>query len=237
MAKPPDRVTAPGSRSVEDFLAQARSVAAPRSSSPIQRVMFAIDATASRQPTWDLACELHDALFDEVERLGAVAVQLVYFRGVGEFEASPWLTTPAALRQQMHGVTCRGGRTQIVRLLRHAAEEAARAPVRTLVYIGDAFEESIDEALAAAGQLTLRRLPVLLFQEGTDPRAGAAFAAIAARTEGAHVQFEAGAAKVLRELLAAAVRYAAGGRLALEDFARESRHGGARKLLAQLKPG
>jgi hypothetical protein len=239
MAKPPDRVPSQGrggsgTQSVDAFLARARAVSAPRTHGVIQRIMFAIDATASRQPTWDLACELHDELFCEVERLGDVAVQLVYFRGVGEFSASAWLDSPAALRERMLGVACRGGRTQLVRLLRHAVDEVARSPVRTLIYIGDAFEEAERDLLDAAGQLALRRLPVLIFQEGHDPVAGAAFAAVADRTDGAHVQFESGSAAALRDLLSAAVRYATGGRAALEDFARRSARDGARQLLAQL---
>ena len=32
------------------------------------RLLFGIDATASRQPTWDLACELHAELFAEAAR-------------------------------------------------------------------------------------------------------------------------------------------------------------------------
>jgi len=230
----PERSDAPARRSVEAFLESARAVVPTRRTGAVQRLMFAIDATASRQPTWDLASELHAELFAEVERLGDVAVQLVYFRGARDFRASPWLTTPAELRARMLEVSCAGGRTQIVRLLGHAAEEAARSPVRALIYIGDAFEESRDDLLAAAGQLALRNLPVIAFQEGHDPTASDALAAVAARTGGAHVRFDPGSAAVLRELLAAAVRFATGGRAALVDFARTARLGGAQKLLSQL---
>jgi len=228
----------PGTQSVEAFLARAKSVAGPRGNAagPIQRLIFAIDATASRQPTWDLACELHAELFAEVERLGNVAVQLVYFRGAADFSASGWLTRPDALRDTMLGVRCLGGRTQVVRLLQHAHREAATLPVRALIFIGDCFEESEAALLAAAGQLAIRNVPVFVFQEGDDPEAGRVFSAAAALTRGAHVPFDPGSPGALRELLGAVVRFATGGRAALEDFARSAGRTQARRLLNQLKP-
>ncbi len=207
----------------------------PAARTATQRLVFAIDATASRQPTWDLATELHAALFDEVERLGNIAVQLAYFRGIGEFVASPWMTTPGELKDRMVGVTCRGGRTQLVALLRHVLREARTHPVRALVFIGDCFEESKTELLELAGQLALRDVPLLLFQEGRDAAALDAFAAAAEITGGAHVPFAPGSAETLRQLLGAAVRYATGGRAALEDFARRHQGAGALALLTQIK--
>src|SRR5215831_7241103 len=142
---------APRARTVDQFLADARATTvAPRSDAQ-GRLIFAIDATASRQPTWDLACELHAELFTEVQRVGGLAVQLVYFRGISDFAASPWLVRADELRERMLGVSCRGGRTQLVRLLGHAQREGALLPVRALIYIGDAFEESESSLLSAAG--------------------------------------------------------------------------------------
>jgi hypothetical protein len=79
-------------------------------------------------------------------------------------------------------------------------------------------------------------VPVLAFQEGHDRIAADALAAVAARTGGAHVRFDPGSAAALRELLAAAVRFATGGRAALLEYARTARLGGARQLLSQLRP-
>ena len=197
--------------------------------------MFAIDATASRQPTWDLACELHAELFTEVERVGHLAVQLVYFRGLSDFSASPWLARPDELRTRMLGVSCRGGRTQLVRLLDHAQREASQSAVRVLIYIGDAFEESEASLLASAGQLALRNLPVLMFQEGDNPIAERAFSAVATITGGAHVRFDPSSREALRRLLGAAATFATGGRAALEHFARRTGDAGARRLLTQIR--
>ena len=41
---------------VDTFLAQARRLAPVTAADPRPRLVFALDATASRQPTWDLAC-------------------------------------------------------------------------------------------------------------------------------------------------------------------------------------
>lgn len=232
---PQQTTTRASTQSVDQFLARVDESPLPARTGPAQRLLFAIDATASRQPTWDLATTLHAALFEEVERLGNITVQLAYFRGLAEFVASPWLTTPAELKQRMLGVTCQGGQTQIVRLLRHALKEAATRPVRALVFIGDSFEESEPQLLELAGQLALRNLPLLMFQEGRDARAMRAFSAAAALTGGAHVPFDPGSVDALRRLLAAAVRYATGGRAALEDFARRTRDPGPLALLEQIK--
>jgi hypothetical protein len=200
----------PGTQSVEAFLERAKGVAPSQSTSAsmsaIRRLIFAIDATASRQPTWDLACELHAELFADVERLGNVAVQLAYFRGLGDFKASAWLTRPDELRDIMLGVHCAGGRTQIVRLLEHVNGEATRRPVRALIFVGDCFEESEAALLAAAGQLAIRGVPLFIFQEGNDQVAAHAFSAAAAMTGGAHVPFDPASPDALRELLGAAVR-------------------------------
>ena len=61
------------------------------------RLIFAIDATASRQPTWDLALGLQADMFRAVKEVGGLDVQLVYFRGFGETRASKWVSDPEAL--------------------------------------------------------------------------------------------------------------------------------------------
>jgi hypothetical protein len=227
------QVTAGGRRSIDQFLTQAAAARTPATRAT-HRLIFAIDATASRQPTWDLACELHAELFSEAARLGNIAIQLCYYRGIGEFAASPWTTTPAQLRDEMGVVSCRGGRTQLVRLLRHAAEQAAQHPLRGLIFIGDCFEEDETVALRSAGALALRGVPVFVFQEGRDRRADRAFADIARVTRGAHVPFDGDSAQELRRLLGAVAQYAVGGLPALADYAR--RHGSevTRALLSQL---
>jgi hypothetical protein len=190
-----------------------------------------MDATMSRQPTWDMALALQADMFQAVKAVGGLDVQLIYFRGAGECRASRWVSDPDALAALMARVACAGGYTQIGKVLSHARTEAAKKPVSALVYVGDCMEESIDDLCGRAGELTLLGVPVFLFQEGDDARAEKTFREIARLTKGAYCRFDAGSAAQLRELLAAVAVYAAGGRKALQALTGR----GARQLLQQLK--
>ena len=193
------------------------------------RILFAMDATASREPTWDMAMNLHAELFSAAAG-GGVAVQLAYYRGFNEFHASPWSTSAAALLAQMTGVRCRGGLTQIGRVLQHALDESRQQRIKAVVFIGDACEEDHDALAGRAGQLAVFNLPCFVFQEGADPVANRAFRDIAAITRGAHVPFAPGSADTLRTLFGAVAAYAARGRDGLAAI----EHAAARRLLAQL---
>jgi hypothetical protein len=205
---------------VDAFLKKLAAMPVVRPAGPRGRLIFALDATASRQPTWDQACELQAEMFVEAAALGGLDIQLVYYRGFGEFEASDWLGQSAELTRKMTGVRCLGGRTQIGRVLRHAVAETKRQRVNALVFVGDAMEEAIDRLCDLAGQLGVLGLPVFLFHEGRDPAAEAAFQQIARLSGGACCPFDASSAKQLRELLRAVAIYAAGGFKALENFSR-----------------
>ena len=219
---------------VKRFLAQARSsapVAAGADGAP--RILFALDATASREPTWDLATHLHGELFQAATASVPTAeVQLAYYRGFQEFHASPWLASASQLLGVMTGVRCHGGLTQIVRVLRHALGEARRKRVRAAVFIGDACEEPHAAVIAEAGKLALFNLPFFVFHEGSDPRAAETFRAIARITGGAYAPFAAGSASELRTLFGAVARYAADGRRGLAELQSPA----ARGLLGQLPP-
>ena len=56
-------------------------------------------------------------MFAAVAELGGLAIQLVWYRGYGEFQVEPWLIDSAELQRRMTGVQCRGGLTQIGRVL------------------------------------------------------------------------------------------------------------------------
>lgn len=220
-----------GSRTaVAQFLERKRAIDTYVSRNP--RLIFAIDATASRQPTWDLACSLQSRMFSATQQIASLSVQLVYYRGLSECRASRWLGDTEALAQSMRRVFCEAGQTQIERILRHALSEQRKAPVRALVFIGDAMEENPTRLRELAGQCGLLKLPLFLFQEGSDPTVTAVFEDLARLSGGASCRFDQASAHTLAELLGAVARYAAGGRAALEN----KRGEGARLLLAQLKP-
>jgi hypothetical protein len=228
-------VEAPRSSGAEvaDFLARVNTVA-PVSSSGRGRLIFAMDATMSRQPTWDLALGLQADMFRAVKEVGSLDVQLVYFRGFGETRASKWVSDPDALARLMTGVSCQGGYTQICKVLTHARRESEQNKVNAVVYVGDCMEEHIDELCQRAGALGLLGTPMFLFQEGRDQKAERAFKEIARLTRGAYCHFDAGSASQLRQLLAAVAVYATGGHKALRDYGRATNSDAAIRLLEQL---
>ncbi|MCF1502751.1 VWA domain-containing protein [Afifella sp. H1R] len=215
---------------IDAFLKQANSLA-PVSGDARGRLVFALDATMSRQPTWDLACGLQAEMFKAAADVGGLTVQLVFFRGFGECRASRWVADPAALRDLMVGIGCRGGKTQIKKVLAHTRRETEKRPIAALVYVGDAMEEEVDELSNIAGELGLLGVRAFMFHEGRDPRAEAAFREIARLTRGAYLPFNSASASELKDLLGAVATYAAGGLKALEA----SGSSAARRLLPSLK--
>jgi hypothetical protein len=186
------------------------------------RLIFAMDATASREPTWDRACHIQAQMFTETEGLGGLEVQLVYYRGFGECKSSPWVDSPAELVKRMIAVRCLGGQTQLGRVLKHALKETKKKKVNALVFVGDCLEEDVDKLCHTAGKLGLLGVPAFMFQEGFEPGATRGFKQIAKLTNGAHCRFDSSSARQLRELLSAVAVYAAGGRVALENFGKRA---------------
>lgn len=227
MAKPPARRSS--SQDIDLFLQKSRNISEFVARQP--RLLFAIDATASRQATWDQASQVQQAMFQTTAGIASLAVQLAYYRGFQKFSASPWLTDSPQLARLMAAVACEGGHTQIARLLRHALGEHHKLAVRALVFIGDAVEESPDQLCELAGQCGLRGLPLFLFQEGREPAVENIFRRMAGLSSGAYARFDSSSADTLAALLGAVARYATGGRAALENSSGDS----ARLLLKQLK--
>jgi hypothetical protein len=228
--KPGAAPAEPSSRSdIDAFLAQARSIAPAGEGRG--RLIMALDATMSRQPTWDVACKLQAEMFREAGKIGSLDVQLVYFRGFGECRASKWVSEAGELAKLMTGLQCRGGQTQIGKVLTHARRETGRKKVAVMVFVGDALEEPIDDLAAKAGELGLLGVRVFVFQEGRSPLVEAGFREIARLTGGAYARFDTNAAGQLRELLRAAAVFAVGGLKALADKG----GAGGRLLLEQMR--
>lgn len=216
---------------IDAFVKRARTLAPPVGAGQRGRLIFALDATMSRQPTWDTACRLQSEMCRETASVGGLDVQLVYFRGLNECRASRWVSDGNGLGDLMGRIACQGGHTQISKVLSHTRNVSDRAKVQALVYVGDAMEEAIDDLAAMAGELGLRGIPAFVFQEGHDPIAEQAFREIARLTRGAYCRFDLSSAGELGELLRAAAVYAAGGVKALSS----QRSAGAQKLLAQMR--
>ena len=221
-----------GETDVSAFLKAVNDLA-PADAKAQGRLIFAMDATMSRQPTWDRALSIQASMFTETSKAAALQVQLVYFRGFDECRASKWVAKPEALARLMTAVECRGGHTQIGRVLTHVKAEAARTGVKAIVFVGDAFEENIDQVCRTAGELGLLGARVFMFQEGSDVAAERAFKEIARLTRGAYFRLDSSSPAILAELLGAVAAYATGGQTALESRAKSSN--ASQVLLKQLK--
>ncbi len=227
-------VSHPPVSSEKDVRAFLTKVAAMPKSSGEARLIFSLDATASRQATWDAASQLQTEMFFSTQTLNRLNVQLCYFRGFGEFFSSNWQSNAEDIVRIMSGIHCEAGITQLERLLRHAIKENDRQKIKGVVYIGDAMEENIDVLAQLAGQLGLFNVPLFMFQERGDPIARQAFMDMSRLSGGAYSQFDAASAEQLRDLLKAVAIYAAGGLKALENFSKTS-HKNVKLLEQQLK--
>jgi len=218
------------SAEVDAFLAKMRGLSTQPAANG-GRLIFALDATASRQPTWDTACQLQAEMFREAAAIGSLSVQLVYYRGLSECRASRWMSQPEQLSGLMERIDCRMGHTQLGKVLAHARRETELLKVQALVFVGDALEENPDKLSHDAGELGRLGVPAFMFQEGHDRDVEQVFRGIARLTHGAYCRFDPGAARQLAELLRAVAVYAAGGMTALTA----RRDVGAVKLLSQMK--
>ena len=195
------------------------------------RLLFALDATLSRQRTWDRAMHIQSSMFTEASAVNGLAMKLIYFRGFNECRASAWQTDGRALARLMQGIGCLGGRTQIGRVLGYARKEIGKASIPALVYIGDAVEEDADALSQQAGELGLLGCKIFAFHEGADRMAESAMRSMAKNSGGGYFQFNERSADTLARLLNAVARYASGGRLALERAGSDE----GRLLLEQMR--
>ncbi len=222
------------SKDLSAFLDKANTLP-QRSESHIKqsgRLIFAMDATASRQPSWDRACQLQGQMFLATDRLGGLAIQLCYYRGFNEFHSSPWLSDSQSLLRRMSAVSCLGGHTQLDKVLKHCLQQHRSKRINAVVIIGDAVEESVDTLCAKAGELGLLGVPLFMFQEGYEPRVKHCFQQMAQLSKGAYATFDERSADLLADMLAAVATFASGGYDALQRLPSNA----AKQLLEQLKP-
>jgi hypothetical protein len=223
--------SAPAKSQLDSFLEEVKGLAGEGSSGGRGRIIFALDATASRQPTWDTACKLQAEMFREVAGAGGLEVQLTYYRGDGECKSSRWTADTNHLSKVMTGIMCRAGYTQLRKVLAHAQKETKLLKVGALIFIGDALEEGPDEIIPEARELGRLGVQAFMFQEGDDREVEKVFREVASVTTGAYCRFDPGAARQLAELLKAVAAYVAGGMTALSARTDAA----SIKLLGQLR--
>ncbi len=222
------------STQVSAFLNKVAALPKVNSGQSLGRLLFALDASASREQTWDQASQLQAEMFLAAGAAGGLLVQLTYFRGFGEFYKTQWCRNSADLLGLMTGIQCRAGTTQIERVLRHGLQEHKQQKIHCIVYVGDAMEENSDVLCQLAGQLGILNVPIFVFQEGADPVARKAFMEMARLSKGAYSQFDSSSAAQLRALLRAVAIFASGGLKALEQHSQQADEA-VKRLTQQLR--
>ena len=215
------------------FLNQAKQLPQRKQHASLYRgrLIFAMDATASRQAQWDRACHLQSKMFTACNALGGLDVQLCYFRGYQEFVSSPWLNHSDELLSRMNRVQCLGGYTQIEQVLHHAIDEHRQQSLQLVVIVGDALEENIDTLCNLAGKLGLLNIPLLMIQDGHDEAVRQGFQQLSQLSHGAYARLDNHSADSLADILSAAATFAAGGHEALQQL----KSSASKQLLAQLQ--
>ena len=206
---------------------------------PRGRLMFALDATASRAPTWAIARDLQAKMFRTAAPIGHLDVQLAYYRGASECRASRWVSNGEQLAHLMNRIECEGGCTQIGRVLTHTLREAEKAAMQALVFIGDAMEEQLEELAAKAAQLGKLGVPIFLFQEGRDPVVRKAFRLLALKSGGAYFEFNPNTSRATEQLsdrLNAIARLAVGDTEALRRIGHTSGDDQPRLSISPRRP-
>ncbi len=229
-----NQLSTSSSSEVDQFLKQVEMAPRPMASASRGRLIFGMDATASREPMWDQACHIQSEMFSATAIHGGLDVQMCFYRGFHQFFASKWVSSTEALHRLMSSVRCIGGLTQVGRLLDHTLRETKKRRVNALVFVGDAIEENIDQLSHKAGLLGLNGVAAFMFHEGHDLNAERGFREIAKLSGGAYCRFDASSAQQLQDLLAAVAVYASGGRRALEQLS-DRRQGVVAQLTHQIK--
>jgi hypothetical protein len=221
----------PPSARVQDFLDRMRTQRRAR-------VSFILDATGSREKTWDLAAKLQAEMFTQAAAFGTLDLQLVFFRGTpgvkdpaykAECAVSRWTGDGQEMARLMAKIRCRVGPTQYQRALQHARKEHQQQSISACVIIGDMCEEYPQALYDAVASLS--GVPCFVFGEGDDPIATPIFREMARLSNGAYARFDAGSAHQLAELLKAVAVFATGGLTALSNLKTEA----SVKLLTQMK--
>ena len=231
MAK--DQLTRSNSLSVQDFLKKSDEIVPFEKNKNSGRLLFAMDATASREHAWDIACQIQADMFMSTQDIGNLEISLCYYRGYNEFKSYAWSNNAEKLRDQMLQVRCLAGQTQIKRTLEHAIGSCVKQKIKAVVLVSDSFEESIDQVGMIAGKLGMLGVPVFVFHEGNNAAAKNAFQHIAELSNGAYCSFDHNSVAQLKELLCAVATFAVGGYEALQKHSQQG-NTIARTIIKQL---
>jgi len=213
------------SSEIDAFLNDARSMTSAKQKGA-GNLVFAMDATFSREPTWDMACQIQGEMFLATDKIANLNIKLAYYGGFNTFKVSNWVNNAAQMLKLMRCVRCEGGKTQIGRVLKYTLEQTNQQSIDALVFVGDCMEENADTLSDLAGRLGLIGVPIFIFQEGSNQIASKTFKHMCKLSKGAYCSFDAGSAEQLRALLGAVAIYATGGKQAFLDYAKDNKIAG-----------
>jgi hypothetical protein len=210
-------------------------IAKPTPARPPGRLIVALDLTGSREASLKQARIATAAMFDAIKQVGAIQVQLVYYRGLLECRASKWHAAATEVTKPMLGLSCKAGRTQIARVLKMALKEK---DVSGVVFVGDHCEENPDELIGLARKLGK---PMFIFHECSDHdecslEAKPVFQGMAEASGGVYVEFKPDSGEVLREVLSSVAAFSAAGREGVKQIM-AAKTPEARQLQARLMLG
>ncbi|MCZ4262315.1 hypothetical protein O4G76_15855 [Limimaricola sp. G21655-S1] len=188
-------------RAVAAFKAQRRPV----------HIGMIIDATGSREHSWEQAQTAQLRMFKDLAGLKALQLRLLEFGG-GKLSDYGWQGDALKVAKKMTAVRCRQGLTQFIPALEAFANDKTKTDA--LILIGDAFEECSNVVLMPTCTLRNRGSRVFCFREGDDPVAASAFNSIAEATGGRSIKL--GDQLPLSDLCSGAALLTAGGQDALK---------------------
>jgi len=111
------------------------------------RLVFAVDATASREPAWAAARQVTDVVVKALP--GELDVALAVHGGSRVHTFTAFTNDANTLRDSAAGVACEAGLTRLLPILSAGLKQPG---VRVVIYIGDVFEESVVQGSPAGGR-------------------------------------------------------------------------------------
>ncbi len=200
---------------------------AARAREHLSGICFVIDATGSRQHSWQQAQRTQAEMFDAVKSAGNLKLSIVCHRGNRVSDLGTF-ATPADAKRSMAAVSCEAGNTEIIGSLKAAMGKKPS----TIIMIGDCFEENFGDLQQVCSKLAAEQIRVYAFVEGNDPNGQHAYKMAADLTGGIFQPF--GSGLDLSDLCVAAAVFDVGGQQAFDKLI-ASGHAGAKALEHQVK--
>jgi hypothetical protein len=192
-----------------------RAVERYKESTKPSRIGFLVDATGSRNKTWERAQGIQSKMFRAAYGIKAIKLRLVHFGG-GSLTTRNWDDDTKSVAANMAAVRCQAGLTQILEGLQSFIDETPEDRATAIILIGDYFEECSTQAKITAVRLKDMGIKVYSFIEGNDHTAQTVFRNLAEISGGKFARF--GDDLPLADLCQGVALLASGGKKALRQL-------------------